>query len=90
MGIQDRYQSAEDSVIAFGVEAEDITPNDSADLAKRYKYILCGGAAGSVEVHDINGNAVTLYVNAGDVLRFRPRRILATGTTATGLVGVVR
>ena len=37
---------------------------------------------------DASGTTVTYALSAGAVLPFRPTRVLATGTTATGLVGL--
>ena len=64
-----------------------ITPNDGADLDCVTKWLFIGGA-GTVCVLAV-GDAlpVTLSVAAGACLPVRAARVLATGTTATGIVG---
>jgi hypothetical protein len=63
-----------------------ITPDDDADLSIVPRAIRVGGA-GNVVIRDGAGTDVTYAVTAGEVLTFRPVRVLDTGTTATGLVG---
>lgn len=63
-----------------------ITPDDATDLAIMPRVIRIGGA-GALVVRDRAGQDVTYTVTAGEVLLFRPVRILATGTTATDIVG---
>lgn len=63
-----------------------ITPNDGADLAQLPRAVRVGGA-GTLVMRDEAGVDVTYAVDAGEVLPFRVVRVLATGTTATGLVG---
>lgn len=63
-----------------------IVPDDQADLAIQPRALRANGA-GDIALRDGEGNTVTYTVNAGEVLAFRPVRVLATGTTATGLVG---
>lgn len=69
-----------------GVRHFAITPSDGADLADRPRVIRAGGA-GAINVRDEAGVDVVYTVVAGEVLNFSPVRILATSTTATGLVG---
>lgn len=63
-----------------------IQPDDSADLAIMPRAVRIGGA-GTLAMRDRGGNDVTYMVTAGEVLVFRPLRILASGTTATDIVG---
>lgn len=63
-----------------------ITPNDSADLAVIPRAIRVGGS-GDIVLRDKGGVDVTYPAVAGEVLIFRAVRVLATGTTATNLVG---
>ncbi len=65
-----------------------ITPNDSADIAPsvRPAYLMVSGA-GNLTYEGDNGTPVTHAVAAETVLPFSPRRIYATGTTATGIRG---
>ena len=64
-----------------------VTPSDTADLAILPRALFATGA-GEVKVTLQNGGMVVLPILAGPPLCIRPRRVWATGTTATGLVGV--
>lgn len=67
-----------------------ITPNDSANLAFVTNSLFVGGA-GTLKVelqNDASGNFVTLTVLAGQFLDLRVRKVWATGTSATGLIGL--
>jgi hypothetical protein len=63
----------------------EVTPSDTVNLTRIPRAILVG-VAGNVEMHDENGNAATVYLAAGIWHPMRPRRILAAGTAATGIV----
>jgi hypothetical protein len=65
-----------------------ITPDGNTDLATIPDAIYVGGA-GDVVLKGSDGTNATFAVTAGQVLPFSPTRVLATGTTATGLVGLV-
>lgn len=66
-----------------------ITPNDTTDL----QYVTRGirvGAAGDVTAVRVDGTAVLFKgCSVGELLPIRAWRILATGTTASSLVGLV-
>jgi hypothetical protein len=63
-----------------------VTPNDSADLANGPSRGLYLGTGGDVVLQDTTGTQVTLSNMAGGVCHpIGARRILATGTTATGI-----
>lgn len=64
-----------------------ITPADS-DLATQPEAIYVGGA-GNLVVRGSNDVDATLAVLAGQVLPIKPKQVRSTGTTATGLVGLV-
>jgi len=67
----------------------DISPNDTADLSQVTRAIMVGGA-GDLAVQFKNGGIVTLpALSPGVVYPFRAARVLATGTTATGVKGLV-
>jgi hypothetical protein len=64
-----------------------ITPNDSTDLSQDTRGIYVGGDGNLVA--RINGADITFTgVKGGAVYPIRVSRVLATGTTATGLVGL--
>lgn len=63
-----------------------ITPDDTADLPIVPRSVRVGGA-GTLVLRDAEGQDISYTVSDGEVLVFRPVRVLAAGTTATGLVG---
>lgn len=65
---------------------EVITPSDSVDLPR--EMLVYAGSNGNVAVRDYVGRNITYTVTAGSVLPIMATRILATGTTATPLVGL--
>lgn len=67
--------------------AEHITPSNSTDLSHVTRALYIGGS-GDVQVTLAKGQTVTLAAAAGGAFYpLRITRVLATGTTATGLVG---
>ena len=71
--------------------ADDITPHDSTELTKNYAAFRLDstGAAGTIKF--TFDDATTLSVDAimGETYQFTPKLVLATGTTATGIKGLV-
>jgi hypothetical protein len=70
---------------SIAVDAFPITPNDSVDV--KSCGIKCKGTAGNVVVVTANGNTRTIPMVVGELEPVKVKRILATGTTATGLWG---
>jgi ABC-type Fe2+-enterobactin transport system substrate-binding protein len=64
---------------------QSVTPSDSTDVNFRAIWIT---TAGNVALRDRNDNDVTFTVVASTLLPVQPKRILSTGTTATGIVGL--
>lgn len=64
-----------------------ITPSDSADLPL-FTRALNVTASGTVKITTVSGDEATLSVVAGIAFPIRARRIWATGTSATGIVGL--
>jgi hypothetical protein len=65
-----------------------ITPAD-ADLVAPVRALYIGGA-GSVRISDTGNGAVTFAnVPAGVILPVMARRVWATGTSATNIVGLI-
>ncbi len=65
-----------------------VTPSDSQSLPNATRALYVGGA-GNLRVTLVSGDTVTLTgVVAGMIYPLRVSRVLATGTTATGLVGL--
>lgn len=69
-----------------------ITPDDDNDLALTTRAINVA-VSGAVRVTTLGtpedpGDTITLYIAAGIAFPIRAVRIYATGTTATGIVGL--
>lgn len=75
------------NITSFPTRAEDITPSDTT-VYNDGRQVFVGGA-GDVAVEPFYGqNTVTFTLEAGQLVPVVCRRVLATDTTATGLVGV--
>lgn len=64
-----------------------IAPNDGADLPTAIRRLTIGGVAGAVAWRDADGASHLTDVLPLGTYQIRAHRILATGTTATGLTG---
>lgn len=64
-----------------------VTPSDSTDLAHTVRGINVA-TSGFVRVTTKSGDTGTVFVLEGSVFPLRATRIWATGTTATGIVGL--
>lgn len=65
-----------------------VTPSDTIDLPGGYTRAFFAGVAGSITAQDTNGNSFVIQItstNVGTLIWIRAKRILATGTTATGI-----
>lgn len=68
--------------------AFEITPSDSADLAQGAVALYIGGE-GDVKLTTSLGQTVTFVsVGAGSILPVRTKRVYASGTDATNIVGL--
>ena len=65
-----------------------IQPDDNVDLV-RLPIAINVRTTGVVAFIGADGNSADVYVAAGVVFPLRCRRVLATGTTATGIRGLV-
>lgn len=66
---------------------EEITPNDSAELAYTTRAINVA-VAGDLRVETIHGDVATVFVAAGVPFPIQARKVFASGTTASGIVGM--
>lgn len=66
-----------------------ITPNDGVDLNEITRQIRITGNGGALAVIWPGGEQTVEPVTAGETLDWRVARVLATGTTATGVRGYV-
>lgn len=64
-----------------------ITPNDSTALTTVPKALFIG-VAGNLTVKGGDGISALFPVQAGQILPIRARFVMATGTTATGIVAI--
>lgn len=84
----DDFDGYETGLTTPAVNAADIIPSDAVPLpfATRAIYV---GTAGNVRVQFVSGDLVTLTnVQAGAFYPVRVALVMATGTTAGGLVGL--
>lgn len=88
MSRRDTYSSADFASIYVPQDAYPITPNDDAPLPKRIRGIRATGA-GDVVCMTASGAQRTLVFLAGETRYIAVSRVYATGTTATGLEGLV-
>lgn len=67
----------------------DITPDDAADLQNTTRAVIIGGG-GDIALVLKNGDTITLpNLVAGVIYPLRVVRVLASGTTATDIKGLV-
>jgi hypothetical protein len=65
-----------------------VTPNDGTDLTNVSRGIIAG-STGNISVNmSGSGSAVVIAVVAGQLYPIAVSRILATGTSATGIVAI--
>lgn len=65
-----------------------ITPDDAADLPTVARFLYLG-TGGTVVLDTVGGDTLTFAnVPDGGMLPVRTRRVRATGTTATGILGL--
>ena len=73
---------------APAIRAEAIVPNDGADLIRATRAIFVG-QSGNLRLRTVGGDIVTLAnVQGGVIYPVRAARVLATGTTASDIVGL--
>lgn len=86
----DPFQGREPGLTAPAQQAFAVTPSDSVDLSLVTRGIYVG-AGGDLRVLLLgNSSPVTFSNLAGGISHpLRIRRVYATGTTATGLIGVL-
>jgi hypothetical protein len=85
----DRFGTHTRGLTAPASGAFAITPSDAAELTETARAIYVGGA-GTIALVTKDGTTVSFVgLSAGTVLPVSTVRVLATGTTATSLVGLV-
>lgn len=69
--------------------AFDVTASDTVDFSQGLSRALYVGTGGDVAVVMVSGNAVVFRnVQAGSVLPVQAKRVNATGTTASNILGL--
>jgi hypothetical protein len=85
----DRFRNSSPSLAGPASDGFAVTPHDSNLLSETTRGLYVGGA-GNIAAVMASGVSVTFSaVPAGTVLPVRLTRILATGTSATSMVGLV-
>ena len=88
MPIIDQFDSYSPSLTGPVTGGFDITPDDATDLTTLPRALMVTGT-GDMAVVLKDGATLTLPgLAVGVIYPFRVRRILATGTTATGIKGL--
>ena len=88
MAAIDDFQSVASGLESPGRHAIAVTPSDSVTLAHASRGIYIGGA-GDLKVITVGGETVTFAsMAAGIVYPICVTQVLATGTTATGIVAL--
>jgi hypothetical protein len=89
MPISDTFQDYQPGLNSPVEGGFDVFPEDNVDLAKVTRALMITGA-GDVAVTLKNGDAITLPgLTPGVIYPIRAARIAATGTTATGIKGLI-
>jgi len=85
----DIYSVQDQGVHAPARRLVTITPNDSSDLADVTRALYVGVTGDVVVIAANDSSSITIKnAQAGTVLPIQCKRILATGTTASQLVGM--
>lgn len=87
--MQDRYGTFTQGLESPVTDGFAIAPNDTEDLPELTRALYVG-SAGSVALILASGTTVTLAgIAGGTILPLRVSRVLATATTAGGIVGLI-
>ena len=87
--MQDRFETTTNGLDSPATHGFSITPSDGVDLPEITRALYAGGP-GAIGVILMSGAELVLSgVAAGTLLPLRARRVKATGTTATAIVGLV-
>lgn len=85
----DRFQNSSPSLSGPAAHGFAVTPNDSTTLAETTRALYVG-SAGAIAVLMASGASITFPgVPAGTMLPVRVTKVMATGTSATDIIGLV-
>lgn len=88
---QDKYFGVDVQLSDPANEARVLTPNDGTPgVISEPPRSIYVGSGGDITMQGMDDNAPKLWKNvpAGSILPFRVKKIMATGTTATNLLGL--
>jgi hypothetical protein len=85
----DRFENSTASLSGPASHAFTITPSDTAALAETLRGVYIGGGGAITAITQSGATVEFTALPSGSILPVRLSKILATGTTATGLVGLV-
>lgn len=83
----DAFEGAVAGLQSPALTIEEITPNDATDLTNVTRALNVA-QTGTVRVITVDGLENDIFVAAGIAFPIRVSRVLATGTTATGIRGL--
>lgn len=81
----DNFENQGSGLSSPGNKGFDIVPSNTEDLSVKPRCVYVGGA-GDLKV-TMDGVYLT-FVDASGILPIRPDRVLATGTSATNIIGL--
>lgn len=84
----DKFRTHAEGLNSPPQEVFAVTPDDAVDLARATRCLNVA-TSGAVRVTTLGGDTETLYIAAGITFPIRVARIWATGTTATGILGLL-
>ena len=86
--MEDEFATLSGTLDMPAVAAAAVVPDDAADLAHATRALYVG-QGGALAVRMVSGDEVTLAeVQPGMIYPLRVARVMATGTTASGLVAL--
>jgi hypothetical protein len=84
----DEFRKYSRSLVSPAENAAKIVPNDATDISNVSRALYVGGA-GDLHVMMLGGGtAAFANIPAGTLIPLRVTRVLATGTTATAILGL--
>lgn len=85
----DRFETVNSGISGPAFDAFSVTPDDSADLSEVTRALYVGGAGDITLITKGGTQIVFAQINAGSFLPIRASRVLAAGTSATNIVGLI-
>ncbi|MFM2279945.1 MAG: hypothetical protein RLZZ444_2176 [Pseudomonadota bacterium] len=85
----DRFQTTSPSLSGPAAHAFAISPNDTTPASETTRALYVGVGGNLSVTMASGGNATFTAVSSGTILPIRVTKVLATGTTASDIVGLV-